>query len=277
LTSEIERIHAAAVSVRAESLPPLTDLFERWSEDGEPSLSVEESQHLLDWTKNASTSLDRLIIMLWLGKAHLNLGHKSWKEMVREHELTFRPSREQRRHWHYLMYWQHGMPSRAVAEVTGVDQKTVISDATARHEELLAAGLDSPERDRTITEVTGRTRRLPERQEPEVRVEAAVEDLADDDVIDIEEVPARAGSPAGAPTAATSEPDASPATSKRKPWLDDFAALTRDMEKMIDRGQDVFTDRNRLRTNVANVPEGDVERWIEWSKKLDKWVIALTT
>jgi hypothetical protein len=49
------------------------------------------------------------------------------------------------------------------------------------------------------------------------------------------------------------------------------------MEKMIDRGQDVFTDRNRLRTNVANVPEGDVERWIEWSKKLDKWVIALTT
>jgi hypothetical protein len=165
LTSEIERIHAAAVSVRAESLPPLTDLFERWSEDGEPSLSVEESQHLLDWTKNASTSLDRLIIMLWLGKAHLNLGHKSWKEMVREHELTFRPSREQRRHWHYLMYWQHGMPSRAVAEVTGVDQKTVISDATARHEELLAAGLDSPERDRTITEVTGRTR-LPSKTSP---------------------------------------------------------------------------------------------------------------
>jgi hypothetical protein len=117
--------------------------------------------------------------------------------------------------------------------------------------------LGSPERDRTITEVTGRTRRLPERQESEVRVEAAVEDLADDDVIDIEEVPARAGSPAGAPTAATSEPDASPATSKRKPWLEEFASLTRDMERLMGRGRDIFTDRRGRRGPLDGLVHGN--------------------
>ena len=96
-----------------------------------------------------------LVARAWSERHWVALGYKTWDAYVRG---EFGPSKvklgkDERKHWTQVLHEDAGMPTRAIASVQGVDQKTVVRDLNS-----VEANASPQPTSEVLDELTGQTK-----------------------------------------------------------------------------------------------------------------------